>query len=565
MQKFSELEYQRPDIDLLKQQFNEALDNLRGADSFKKQKVAIEQINKLNNTYNTASTLVSIRNSIDTTDAFYEAEKAFFDDISPEISDLNFEYYKALSASPFKENLKKEFGKQIFTIAEFRVKAFDKAIIEDLKAENKLGTEYSKLVASAKIQFDGKECNLSELIPYTQSEDREVRKKASEARYNFVAENAAKFDEIYDKAVKLRHSMAQKLGFKNYVEVGYLNMMRSDYTPEMVADFRKKVQEVIVPLAVKIRQKQAKRLGLKNLKHYDWSFKFKSGNPKPKGTPEWIVDNGLKMYDELSPETSEFFNFMKQHELMDLITRKGKDIGGYCTMLPDYKAPFIFSNFNGTSGDIDVLTHEAGHAFQVYCSRHFDMSEYYWPTYEACEIHSMSMEFFTWPWMNLFFKEDTEKYKYEHLSSSLLFLPYGVAVDEFQHVVYENPDMTPAERKAAWREIEKKYMPDLDWDGHEYLEQGGRWQLQAHIYQMPFYYIDYTLAQICAFQFWVRMHEDFKTSWQDYLNLCKAGGSKSFLELVELAGLKSPFKNGTVETVVEKIEVWLDKIDDTAF
>jgi M3 family oligoendopeptidase len=565
MKKFSELEYVRPDIEQFKIDFNEQVEKIKTAKTYKQQKEAIKQVNALNNHYNTASTLVSIRNSIDTTDTFYEAEKSFFDEVSPEIGDLNFEYYKALEASEFKENLKKDFGEQLFTIAEFRVKSFDKKIIEDLKLENKLGTEYSKLVASAKIEFDGKECNLSELIPYAQSEDREVRKKAAEARYNFVAENAEKFDEIFDKSVKLRHEMAQKMGFKNFVELGYLNMQRSDYTPEMVANFRKQVQEVIVPLTVKIRQKQAKRLGLKKLKHYDWPFKFKTGNPKPKGTPEWIVENGLKMYDELSPETSEFFNFMKQYELMDLITRKGKDIGGYCTMLPDYKAPFIFSNFNGTSGDIDVLTHEAGHAFQVYSSRHFEIGEYYWPTYEACEIHSMSMEFFTWPWMNLFFKEDTEKYKYEHLSSGLLFLPYGVAVDEFQHIIYEKPEMTPAERKAAWREIEKKYMPDLDWDGHEYLEQGGRWQLQAHIYQMPFYYIDYTLAQICAFQFWVRMHEDFKSAWTDYLNLCKAGGSQSFLQLVELAGLKSPFKNGTVESVVENIDMWIDKIDDSAF
>jgi M3 family oligoendopeptidase len=565
MNKFSEIEYVRPDVEKFKKDFIAQVEILSKATSYNEQKAAISEINRLNNSINTVSTLSSIRNSIDTTDAFYEAEKSFFDEVSPEISDLNFEYYKALAASPFKENLKADFGKQLFTIAEYRVKSFDKAIIEDMKIENRLSTEYSKLVASAKIQFDGKECNLSELIPYAQSEDREVRKSAAEARYNFVAENAEKFDEIFDKGVKLRHEMAQKLGLKNYVDLGYLNMQRSDYSPEMVANFRKQVQEQIVPITVKIRQKQAKRLGLDKLKHYDWPFKFKSGNPKPKGTPEWIVENGLKMYDELSAETSEFFNFMKTHELMDLITRKGKDIGGYCTMLPDYKAPFIFSNFNGTSGDIDVLTHEAGHAFQVYSSRHFEVSEYYWPTYEACEIHSMSMEFFTWPWMNLFFKEDTEKYKYEHLASGLLFLPYGVAVDEFQHVVYENPTMTPAERKAAWREIEKKYMPDLDWDGHEYLEQGGRWQLQAHIYQMPFYYIDYTLAQICAFQFWVRMHEDFKAAWADYLTLCKAGGSKSFLELVELAGLKSPFKNGTVESVVERIDMWLDKIDDSAF
>lgn len=565
MENFSALKYERPQIDKFKEDFNLQLNALKEAKDYAKQKKAIAAINKLNNYFSTVSSLASIRNSIDTRDEFYDKEKDFFNDVSPEIEDLNFEYYKALNNSHFKEDLKKEFGNQLFTIAAFRVKSFDKSLIEDMKAENKLSSEYSKLVASAKIQFDGKDCNLSELIPYTQSPDRAIRKAASETRFNFVAENSKKFDELYDKLVKLRHGMAKKLGFKNYVELGYINMMRSDYTPAMVATFRKQVEEYIVPLTVKIRKKQAKRLDLDSLKHYDNSFKFKSGNPKPKGGPEWIVENGQKMYSELSSETNEFFNFMKDNELMDLITRKGKQMGGYCTMLPDYKAPFIFSNFNGTSGDIDVLTHEAGHAFQVYSSRHFEIGEYYWPTYEACEIHSMSMEFFTWPWMNLFFKEDTEKYKYEHLSSGLLFLPYGVAVDEFQHEIYENPEMTPAERKATWRKIEKKYLPDLDWDGHEYLESGGRWQLQSHIYQVPFYYIDYTLAQICAFQFWVRMHDNYKEAWSDYLTLCKAGGSKSFLDLVDLAGLQSPFKKGTVENVVDNIENWLDKIDDSKF
>jgi M3 family oligoendopeptidase len=249
---------------------------------------------------------------------------------------------------------------------------------------------------------------------------------------------------------------------------------------------------------------------------------------------------------------------------MDLVAKRGKESGGYCTFIEDYKAPFIFSNFNGTSGDIDVLTHEAGHAFQVYRSRDLDIPEYYWPTYEACEIHSMSMEFLTWPWMELFFKEDTEKYKFSHLSGALIFLPYGVAVDEFQHFVYENPNASPVERKQAWRKIEMEYLPHRDYEGNEFLEHGGYWQRQSHIYQSPFYYIDYTLAQICAFQFWKRSTEKDETAWEDYLNLCQLGGSKSFLDLVESANLKSPFVDGTVQSVVKVIDEWLSTVDDKA-
>ncbi len=281
-----------------------------------------------------------------------------------------------------------------------------------------------------------------------------------------------------------------------------------------------------------------------------------------KGSPEWIIANGQKMYQELSKETGEFFRFMTENNLMDLVAKKGKAGGGYCTFIEDYKAPFIFSNFNGTSGDIDVLTHEAGHAFQVFSSRNFDIPEYLWPTYEACEIHSMSMEFFTWPWMELFFKEDTEKYLFSHLCGALLFLPYGVSVDEFQHWVYEHPEAAPAERKQKWREIEKKYMPHKDYDGFSYLEKGGFWQRQAHIYNDPFYYIDYTLAQICAFQFWKRSRENYDVAWQQYVDLCKLGGSKSFTELVKSAGLISPFEDGCVQSVIGDVESWLDSVDD---
>ena len=289
---------------------------------------------------------------------------------------------------------------------------------------------------------------------------------------------------------------------------------------------------------------------------------LKSGNPKPQGEPDWIIDNAKKMYEELSGETGEFINFMLDGEWMDLVNRKSKSPGGYCTMFSDYGAPFIFSNFNGTSHDIDVLTHEAGHAFQVYSSRDQKLYDYYWPTYEACEIHSMSMEFFTWPWMELFFGKDTDKYRYHHLSSSLSFIPYGVTVDEFQHWVYENPNASPAERKAQYREIEKKYMPHKNYGDNDFLENGGWWQLQSHIYQSPFYYIDYTLAQICALQFWIRMQEDKEGAWNDYVRLCKAGGSRPFLELVDYANLKSPFQEDTIKETVEKIDAYLDTIDD---
>ncbi|WP_417900892.1 M3 family oligoendopeptidase [Bacillus haimaensis] len=560
--KFEEFAYTRPNMDEVEGRYHAALVRFEGANSAQEQEEAIKEINEIRNELSTDFNLVYIRHSIDTTDEFYKEEQDFLDEIEPLTKALDTKYYKALVKSPFRNELEKKWGTQLFSLADCELKTFDDSIIEDLQQENKLTTKYSKLIASAKIPFNGEELTLAQLDPFTESTDREVRKKASEAKFGFFNENKEEFDNIFDSLVKLRTKIAQKLGYKNFVELGYARMTRTDYDADMVAKFREQVKEYIVPLTEKLKERQQARIGVQDLKYYDEGFKFKTGNATPKGTPEWIIENGSKMYEELSKETKEFFQFMIDKNLMDLVAKKGKEAGGYCTYIPTYKTPYIFSNFNGTSGDIDVLTHEAGHAFQVYMSRDFDVPEYNWPTYEACEIHSMSMEFFTWPWMELFFKEDTEKYKFSHLSSAISFLPYGVAVDEFQHFVYENPEVTPAERNKAWREIEEKYLPNRDYDGNDYLESGGFWQRQGHIYRTPFYYIDYTLAQICALQYWKLSQEKPAEAWKSYLELCKLGGSKSFTELVKFAQLRSPFEDGCVESVVGEIENYLNKVDD---
>lgn len=548
----------------LKTQFTALLEEMKAANTIEEQSVAIEKINTIRSAFSTAANLVYIRASIDTNDEYYQKERDYLDDIEPEIDELVTEYYKVLVASPFREQLEAEWGSQLFALADNQIKGFAPEIMELMQKENKLSSEYSKLVASAQIEFNGETLTLAQLGPFMESTDRATRKAAREASTSFFVQHEEKFDEIYDELVKIRHEMAIRLGFKNYVELGYVLMNRIDYDAEMVANFREQVAEKIVPLVTKLQQRQAKRLGLEKLKFYDESFEFETGNAKPKGDAAWIIENGKKMYEELSPETAEFIHDLLDRELLDVEAKKGKESGGYCTFIEDYNAPFIFSNFNGTSGDIDVLTHEAGHAFQVYTTNKTNtVPEYLWPTYESCEIHSMSMEFFTWPWMELFFKEDTEKYKFSHLSSGLTFLPYGVAVDEFQHIVYEKPEMTPAQRKEAWKLLEKKYLPNRDYDGIDYLERGGVWQRQLHIYTSPFYYIDYTLAQICAFQFWKRSREDFASAWKDYMHICKIGGSLPFNAIVKEAGLISPFEDGCVDSVIGEIESYLNSVDDT--
>lgn len=560
--KFADFIYTRPDLENIKPIFEQELNRFRTATTAQAQIEAMSKINQIRDDISTMFNLCYIRHSINTNDDFYKNEQDYLDEIDPEVEELVTQYYQLLSTSKFRKELEQIWGRQLFALAEAQLKTFAPEVIPLLQQENKLSSDYTKLIASAKILFEGKERTLPQLEPFAQSPDRQMRIQANKARFGFFAEKEAQLDEIYDHLVKVRTEIAKALGYANFVQLGYARMTRTDYDAEMVATFRQQVLDYIVPVATKLRERQSKRIGVDKLKYYDESIIFHTGNATPKGTPEWIIQGGQKMYDELSPETGEFFKYMTDNHFMDLVSKPGKASGGYCTFIENYQAPFIFSNFNGTSGDIDVLTHEAGHAFQVYLSRHFEIPEYYWPTYEACEIHSMSMEFFTWPWMKEFFKEDTEKYQFAHLSGALLFLPYGVAVDEFQHWVYENYSATPAERKKAWREIEKKYLPHRDYDGLPYLENGGFWQKQAHIYNSPFYYIDYTLAQICAFQFWKQSRHDWKTAWADYLRLCKLGGSKSFTELVAEAGLVSPFEAGCVKSVIGEIDQWLESIAD---
>lgn len=562
MKTFEDFDYKRPDLAKIKTGFTNLLREFDNAASAEIQNEIIFKINDLRNHFDTMWNLAHIRHTIDTTNEFYEKENSFFDEATPEFQGMVNQFYTSIADSKHKVALKEKWGQQFFNIAEMTVKTFSPVILEDLKEENRLVSQYVKLRSSALVEFEGKEYNLTGLQPFMQDEDREKRKKANLSYWGFYQENAGEFDRIFDDLVKVRTKIAKKLGFNNFVELGYLRMLRSDYSPAKVSHFRNLILKHIVPITNDLRRRQAKRLGLEKLKYYDIPFNFKTGNATPKGSPDWIVENGKKMYEEMSGETGVFFNYMLEKNLLDLVNKKGKAGGGYCTYISNEKSPFIFSNFNGTSHDIDVLTHEAGHAFQVFQSRGFEIPEYNWPTFEACEIHSMSMEFFAWPWMDKFFKEDEEKYKFSHLSGSLLFLPYGVSVDEFQHLVYENPEMTPTERNAAWRKIEQKYSPFLDYDGNEILEEGGYWQKQPHIYELPFYYIDYTLAQICAFQFWRKAQENKDEAFNDYLRLCKAGGSRSFLELVDYANLESPFDEKSFRNVVGEVEGYLSKVDD---
>ncbi len=560
--KFKDFKYLRPDIEKVRKQIADFSSLVGENKTLEVEVKAIRDFYTLSDEVDTMETLVSIRNSVDTTDKFYESEQDFFNENGPMLQESSNSFQKKIFASKNRDELVKEFGELLFKQIELSLKTFKPIIIPDLQLENKLRTEYQKLMASAKIEFEGGVYNLSQMTPFFQKLDRDVRHRAQLAVSAFLEGKETEIDRIYDELVKVRTEIAKKLGYRNYVQLGYDRLGRTDYNAKDVKSYRKQVFEDVVPLATELAARKAKRIGISNPKSYDLTLSFKNGNPTPKGDRVWLVDNAQKMYEELSKETGEFFNRMIDMGVLELDSKPGKSGGGYCTFIAKYDTPFIFANFNGTQHDVEVLTHEAGHAFQIYQSRNL-LPSYRWPTLEACEIHSMSMEFLTWPWMKNFFLEDTEKFKFNHLAGSISFLPYGVTVDEFQHGIYENPNMSPAERKALWRKTEKKYLPHKDYDDDKFMEKGTYWFRQGHIFGSPFYYIDYTLAQVCAFQYWIKSRKNHEETFKNYLRLCKLGGSQSFVSLMNSVGLKNPFIQGTVKEIVKPIKEYLDSVDDT--
>ena len=558
MVRFQDMPYVRPDMEALKAAYQETIEKLKSAASYEEARSAFFALQEAEDRRATMAVLCSVRNTIDTTDAYYDGEMKWLRTENASLIPLRKGYQEALATSPFRPQFEAEFGKQMFRLIDAGLKTSDERIIPDVIREGNLCQQYQKDSALAVTDFRGEKCNFYGLLKHMESPDRQERKEAFHAWAALYEKISPQLDAEYDELVHLRDKMAHTLGFESYTDLAYLERRRFDYTKEDAANFRKQVREIVTPAVAAIRERQRQLLGVDKLRYYDEALIFPEGNADPEGTMEELVQKALAMYKEMSPETGEFFSFMVKYRLFDLETRPGKRMGGYMTRFPDYRAPFIFSNFNGTSADVDVLTHEAGHAFQGYLAmRSIPVSMLSGSTAEINEIHSMSMEHFAYPWMESFFGEKYEKYLTAHLIGAIGVIPYMACVDEFQHRMYEQPDLDTHQRRQVWREIEKTYMPWRDYDGEPFLEEGGFWMQKQHIFLYPFYYIEYALAQMCAFQYYGRMKTDRAQAWQDYLRLCRAGGTRGYFELLEIGSLLNPFRDGTVAAslghVVEEI------------
>ena len=524
---------------------------MKNAASYEEAKAAYFDFESIMSDLRDAYTIVSIRHTVDTRDKFYDDENEFLSEAFPELSPYTVAFSNALYDGKFKADFEKEFGKQLLSMIELERKSFSEKNIPLQQKEAKLCNEYEKIIASAEIDFDGEKRNLYGVMKYFEDEDREVRKAAWKKYEEFFASHEKRFEEIWDELIKVRNEQGRNLGFENFIPLGYMQQGRTDYNAADVASFREQVKEELVPLCSKLYEAQAKRLNLDKVRVYDENCVFADGNATPIGNDDELVEIAREMYKDMSKETGEFIDFMIDHELLDLKNKPGKASTGYMTSILKYKAPFVFSCFNGTIGDIQVLTHELGHAFAGYeAMRNQPIADYYSESTDIAEIHSMSMEQFAYPYAEKFFGDKADKFRFQHLQEAITFVPFGVAVDEYQHIVYAHPELTPKERTAEWKKLEAKYMPWRDYDGMEFFGRGGWWYHKIHIFLYPFYYINYTLTTMGAMEFKKKMREDKTSAWNDYMNLCKVGGSKSYLETLAYANLSDPFKPGSVKKAI---------------
>ena len=561
--KFKDIEYKRPDFEAVKQTLGELTEKLKNAESFAEAEKIYFDYQSVSVSVSDAYTLVMIRHTVNTKDEFYDEENEYLSEVFPTVQPYFLEFSSALYDSGFKPDFIAKYGKQLFSDIELEKKSFCEKNIPLLQKEAKLCNEYEKIIASADIDFGGKKNNIYGIIKYFEDEDREVRKAAYKKYAEFFESNEARFEEIWDELIKVRNDQGRNLGFENYIPLGYMKQGRTDYDANDVAGFREQVRREIVPLCSELYKAQAKRIGVEKVLAYDEKLVFNDGNATPVGDDDFLLEKAREMYHDMSSETGEFVDYMIDHELLDLKNRPGKAATGYMCSIDSLKAPFVFSCFNGTTGDVEVLTHELGHAFAGYeAARTQPITAYYSEPTDIAEIHSMSMEQFAYPYAEKFFGDKADKFRFSHLQEAVTFVPFGVAVDEYQHIVYAHPELTPKQRTAEWKKLEEKYMPWRDYGDVEFFARGGWWYHKIHIFLYPFYYINYTLTTMGAMEFKKKSAQDKTAAWKDYLNLCRVGGSKSYLETLKYANLSVPFEDGAVKKAISYAkEILLEQIN----
>ncbi|NMD37285.1 MAG: M3 family oligoendopeptidase [Christensenellaceae bacterium] len=424
-----------------------------------------------------------------------------------------------------------------------------------MQYENSLSQNYSTMVSQLKVVHEGKELNLSQISKYMNHSDRKIRKQYN-ALYDKAWLSIAKdLDELFDKLVKVRHEIALKTGFNNHTEYCFHKHGRTSYGRQELLVFSNNVESFISPLVNEMYKTQEKNFG-HEIFSYDENFFV---NKIDLNTDKDLISSFKKIFQSLSPQTHVFYEELVDREMYDVGLRDGKLMGAYSNYMPLFSMPYIFESYNGSFGAINTFAHECGHGLNSFMHRGDVFLNK--ASSDVYESHSMSMEFFVWPYINnIINEEQIPYYKYNKLRNALSFICYGTAIDQFQTMVYDKPEMTPEERLSLWKNLENRFLPWRKYESDGFNYQGRRWQQQIHVMRWPFYYIDYVLAQVCALQFWLKDEKCHETAWEKYIMFIKNSGGMSFLELVNSAQLKSPFNKESIIEISTSVKNYLDTV-----
>jgi len=479
------------------------------------------------------------------------ADKYFREKVSPVFYEPEHRLVSAFLASKHRSELTKKYGEQLVPAYETELKPLDPINTKLRTQTSKLSTTYDKLVAEAMIKIRGEEMTLWKARSLTTSPDRALRKAAYLAIRGWFLEHHDELAKIYDKLVKIRHKMGRNVGYDNYIELAYQNMGRTDYDALAVKQFRDSVRQYLVPLNRRLGRTQARALKLKKLRPWDSSYDPRTTLPLGIVPIANQTSQARRLFTKLSPELRAHFQSMLDKGCIDLENRPGKKAGAYCTSFSDEAKVAVFCNSTGDADDIHILTHEMGHAFQGLESRDIEAVDLQWGAADFCEVHSTSMEFLSLPHIEEFFtEENADKFRLGRWQSAIGIICYVAVVDEFQHWVYENPGASIPDRDAKWCQISDLYLQDIDYSGYEDYQKT-RWYMQPHIFGMPFYYIDYALAETVALQIAMIDSKNHSRAIRIYMKLCRIGGTKSFLKAIKQSKLGSPFEPKLIKELAD--------------
>ena len=562
IKNFKDLQYVRPNFDEVNESIVRLTDGAKKARNFEELKGIIKDFEVVYGSLHTNLAIAMIRAYLDSSDEYYNGEMQ--EGMQKEAT-LNYnDFYKAILNSPFKEDINKEFGKQYLLKLSDSINLKSKGT-DLIEKEQELIFKYQKLKATLRIDFKGQSLSEGEIRKYMTNEDRSIRKEATDSLNKAYMENKKGFGDILNELVKVRNEIAKANGFDSFADYMNLEKGRRDYGQRELLDFVSNIKEELKDILLQTSKDQAKRLGLKRLAYYDKGISFIDGNAKPIGDGKVLLEKAKEMYKDLGSDISELYNEMVDKNYIDVDQSPNKISGmGFCTELYTLNFPYIFGNCNGTIHDVDVLTHEIGHAYQMYLSlKKQPLYTYTSMPNDVAEIPSKAMEHFTQDYAELFFGEDTKKFKFQFLVKALDELISYSAIHEFESWLYENEEATLEEKADKYFEGVKTIDPGVDYSEVDEIEAGqGLLFRSMGVYMFPFYLISYAISAISAMELAKRMSEDKNATWEDYKSLCSSGGSLPYYELLKTANLSSPFEKETIKNSIGYIKGKLEKYLD---